>query len=469
MKVDPYQKKSAALFFSLSLVITIVDVYFIVFRPLTLQHLLPLNIFFVVFALFLACSRVSAKPCHTVAGKRLPVLRWLFAIFFIEGLSLLFFVNILQTSQLFLNSEIIPLTVQVPAAAQITHWLLLDWGIFPFALIAILAAGLAYMYYQQHQAATVAALLPNIKKTYYNLFIKRVLNGFIGAVSNFVIIISVSVGLLSLGRLLLMAMNINDIAQIRIGTFVFFLVITGLSTTKVIRWMAVTFSQVFRKREAVAILLYMVIALLIFLLSYLLALPIYHFMQGYVLLPDFSHLNHRSHLQVHWQLLIWAWWVCWSPLLASAIARVSCGYSMRAIIFATLLLPITVAVATVYHITVPGLMLVAHAIFHAYWLSVLGPFVLIAVLMKNNGSKLLVFGFMPVCKQGVAVHTHKPIEFVRSTLQSTIVLMGAFLIRNVYGLQLLTLLAAIPNAIFFMVLSLLFYKNLLHQRRYKQD
>ena len=83
------------------------------------------------------------------------------------------------------------------------HWLLLDWGLFPFSLIAVLAAGLAYMHYRQRHAATISQLMPSVKKTYYEIFIKRVVNGSLGVVSNFVLIISVSVGLLALGRLLL--------------------------------------------------------------------------------------------------------------------------------------------------------------------------------------------------------------------------------------------------------------------------
>lgn len=465
MKVDPYQQKSLLLFGIISLTITVFDIIFIVFFPKLLQNFLSVNVFFIIFSIFLALNRLGgAKASASPSEKKLPLLKWLGAIVAIECLAGLFFVNLLQTAQLFLNAEIIQLHFHVPAAKQILTLLFLKWGLFPFSLIAILAAGLAYVHFRQKESATISNLIPSVKKTYYEVFIKRVVNGSLGAISNFVMIISISLGVLALGRLILSVSGVHGFVQIRIGSMIFFFVVTLLSVLKVIPWLADAFSKTFR-HESVAILLYMLFALVLFLLCYFFAFDVVNFAKQYVTLPNFQHLTVRNHFIVHWPLLFWAWWTCWSPLLASAIARVSRGYSIRAIIVTTLFFPAIVAVFLLEHITVPGLATVSEQVFHAYWLAIIGPLILVGLLMRVNGGKLLVFGLMPRDTEGVATKTIKPINFVRSTLQVTIVFMALFLIRNIYGIQFLTMLAAIPNTVLFIVMAILFYKKLLLNSR----
>lgn len=466
MKIDPYQRKSLMLFGAVSLCITVVDAIFIIFFPLVLQKLLPINFFFAVFALFLALSRFgsirlkSESPIH----KQLPVMQWIGVVFLIECVSGLFFLNILQASRLFLNADILILHFKMPSPVVVLNLVFVDWGLFPFSLIAILAAGLAYVYYHNQQSATISSLLPSLRKTYYELFLQRVVNGSLGVISNFVLIISVSIGILTMGRLILSFAHINNSLQLRLGGLVFVAVITVLSVFKVVPWVAIQFSKFF-KSEALAILCYIILALLLFLSCYFFAFNVVGFANRYVSLPDFRHLNIHSSLQVHWPLLIWAWWICWAPLIATAVARVSYGYSMRAIIVATLILPTVVAVLLELQVTIPGLPVISHAIFHCYKLAMVGPLLLMAVLMRVNGGKLLVFGFMPKDNESLATKTIKPINFVRSTLQVTIVFMAVFLVRNIYGIQFLMLLAAIPNTVFFIVLSLLFYKKVFFENR----
>jgi choline-glycine betaine transporter len=239
-----------------------------------LQRLLPINFFFIVFALFLAASRFGGIPLKSDARsfKKLPVLWWLLIIFLIEAIAGLFFLNILQASQLFLNADILILNFQIPSAGFILNLLFIKWGLFPFSLIALIAAGLAYVYYYQQQAATISHLLPSVKKTYYEVFIKRVVTGSLGTISNFVFIISISIGILTAGRLILSLAHIQDSMQLRVGSLVFFCVVTLLSAFKVIPWLALHFSRLF-KSEGLAILCYIILALMLFLLCYF--FPIY--------------------------------------------------------------------------------------------------------------------------------------------------------------------------------------------------
>lgn len=466
MKIDPYQKKSLFLFGTLSLLITVVDAIFIIFSPAILQKLLPINLFFIVFALFLSCTRFAGFELRSEHSqvKQLSVLKWMLGVLFIESIGGLFFLNILQASQLFLNTEILILNVKIPTLHFVLNLAFIKWGLFPFSLIAILAAGLAYVYYYRQESATISNLLPNVRKTYYEVFIKRVVNGSLGAISNFAFIISISIGILTTGRLILSLVHMNDSVQLRIGGVIFFIIVTLLSVFKIIPWLAIHFSKLF-KSEALAILFYMLLALLLFLFCYFFAFKILDFAGNYISLPDFKHLNIHSALQVRWPLIIWAWWICWAPLLATAVARISYGYSMRAIILATLFFPAIVSLLLSMNVTIPGLASIAHVIFNCYELAVIGPLLLIIILMRVNGGKLLVFGFMPKDGEGIATKTIKPINFVRSTLQVTVAFMAVFLIRNIYGIQFLMLLAAIPNTVFFIIMSLLFYKKIFTDHR----
>lgn len=467
MKHDPYLKKSLILFTALSFIITIVDATFIIFFPHILQKLLVLNTFFIVFALFLMLSRLSNA---TLGNKndRTPTFFWFLKIIAIELFSVLLFVNLLQTSQLFLHTDILPITIQYPSVNQTLHMHLAIWGLFPWSLIAIFAAGLGYIHYQHQESATISNLINNLRHTYYDTFIKRVANSTLGVVSNFVLIISICLGVLVLGKFVLTWLGITQLTQLRTGSLLFFLLVTLVSALKFNDIICDKIHK-FSKNDGIAILCYCAVILGIFLACYVFSTAIVTFAKHYITIPDIQSLTLKHHLLIRWPLFFWGWWMCVTPIVASAIGRVSKGRSIRAVIIATLLLPAIILGLSVSKLDFDWATPIANTLFHATWLALIGPLLLSLILIKVKGSKLLVFGFMPKDEESLVTKTVKPILFLKGTLGVIPFFMAIFLIRNIFGIQFLVLLAAIPNMVFFMVVCLLFYKKLFLNRRFRAN
>lgn len=438
---NAYLKQSLWLLACLVIFVTGFDVLVTLLYPDYVRRFTSINIFFIVFALFtlfspLGRTRLGQSPA------RYSFLKWLLLIFSMQLFSALMFINLLQVAYLYLPYDFFYTHYTIPTATHVMHTLFFDWGLFPWMLIALSGVLVGVLYYNKNQPGLLGLNFPTLRNPYYTLFFKRVINAFLMIETNFGIAVSLVLFILVINLWVLQCLGYTDAFLIRIGDYVFMCLISLLYVTKLMQ-------KIILKR-LVNHTRYISTAFIIFAITLILTLAVSHILAEKFLAP----LTHSIpalpstlslHLAINWDILFWGWWVCWTPLLASFVAKISQGRYVYQIILAQFILPIIAALLIFFQV---DLRIDWYSLFTNPLIALITPLFVLIFLHKRHGSEHLLFGFMPKKINAVALPVYSS-DTTHNLFRVIISLVITFLFHNVFAIQVLVSLIAIPNILFF--------------------
>ncbi|MBS0352105.1 MAG: BCCT family transporter [Proteobacteria bacterium] len=283
--------------------------------------------------LIICFSPLGNKKFGTDQGvqKRYQWWSWLWQVFFLQGCLGAIFFGILVTCA-------IKVPVLTPAQPQLLQnsWyqLLISQGLFPWAVVGLLAITFSFWSYQKNQDAYFASLIKTLNQ---KALIEIIIN-FFGRCSTVFVYCST---LCLLG--LLWASFIGNL-PIAVG-----FALAPLITSLIL--LLFTLSKLYRRtiNKLFSQGLPLFIALFFWVIFFAVAIWL---VNGFVILVAHSQFP-APKLLSYWLKQPWtklglifinSWWLLWTPITAITIARISRGYSVRSILLAILILPLLAAV-----------------------------------------------------------------------------------------------------------------------------
>ncbi|GEM_PF-2683796 len=436
-------------------------------KPDWVFHVLGINYLFLIMAVFLCLSKMGNIHFHGDQDTMLPtysLTKWFGLIVTIEIFASVLFINILQTGLYYLPTMKYT-TFILPDPNVILNHLFLDWGLFPWSLYGILACMLAFFYFHENQPGLFSAILPPLKSTYRDRFIRRGINLFSNIVTNIAFTIMLMMIILQFGIIILHHYQVDNTLNIRLGAAVIYMFLGVLILSPAL---GLFIHHIGRraKRLWVYLIPFIIFTLIALITCTLVGNFLYPYLQG-PLERSGALLQKFKIARGDWQLLYWSWWVICAPLTSSLIARISKGRTLRELLLGTLLLPTIIAYLLVVKNADPSgttalaLDSIGHTLFwmgNNHYFSLLTGLIILGFFMQIKDSRYSMFGFMPYKKSYVTAQPVKTTEFVPPLLQFTMLFIAAFLYSNLRSIQYLATVAAIPSMLFFILCSLLFYR-----------
>jgi len=256
-----------------------------------------------------------------------PFLPWLGKIFLIEGLFVLGFWSI--ANSLFQGGVLLLDDTQITAkqaALSIIDWMLVYWGPFPFALIALMAVGCAYFYFVKADLS----LQPLLKDERISWVLRAYL--VLGAGTNAMLLFTTVVALSLFGVVYHSGFELTQISLI--VNMCLMLVFLGFCSyalrSKIAFWTR-------QKSGFLKVTLVYFALMILFLIGGYYIADIFHVDKATFhifdsLLPDQTP-------EMRWGFFFWAYCVAATPLMGSYIGRYSKGRSIRSVVLAVFALP----------------------------------------------------------------------------------------------------------------------------------
>ena len=225
---------------------------------------------------------------------------------------------------------------------------LVHWGLFPWNIIAILAAGFSYLHNVQQRPMTLSCLL-GVKQTTYRY--DSPLAVTVDVASRLVtvgsLVVTVAFFLFALLRVVLGFCHLPFSVGMHLMVFPVFLITCALLNYP--WWQRQLTWLIHRPRSLVGILIFIMgIAFSLFSVMTVVVVGLSH------LLPPFALLQQVQVFPIHYPvtagfyLILWAWFMGFARLLAATIARLSGARCGREVMMATLVLPLCCALT--YHL-----------------------------------------------------------------------------------------------------------------------
>lgn len=314
-----------------------IGVFFSRFHTLTSNQLFYLHWLVLAVMLGLMITPFGARKLQTDANiPRYAPLAWFGRIAILQAS--------LYAVYLGVNAiclHLLPINIPTPTHTNFLHslhTLLLHFGLYPWAFVALFAVSMAFVGYVLKEDALMYALVKPLKATNADDNFALTLNAF----GNFATFMALAVTLtffILLCATLFTFGQVNIVAGMHVITLFVVLVILLLIVLKPGKKLAL---KLFARAIPTPVSLILVVALIGAFMA-----ALFWLFDGFGLTvipePKFLKATHHIGWIQFWWLLTKAWWLAWMPLAAISIARISAGYRIRTVILATLCLPALLA------------------------------------------------------------------------------------------------------------------------------
>lgn len=456
-KLNPNKLK---LIFTAFFSIIIIPVLLALFARTVLLHITQLSYFFPCFALLLLLTP-AAKILLAESIDQKPIYsfsRWLLLIITAEiVLALLFFSFLYPLIHYiphleYLNKYMTPQSI----AYQFTFF----WGFYPWAMIATLSAALGYICFHEKKPPLFSSLIPEIPHTHYSLVSKRIFHILLGAITSYVIILTISFGAIQLSLLISNLFHLSITYGVNFTTMLLALVMLSLESKKT--W-----------NQAIQFLCRIKIPVGLFLLGMMLIIgallifanlfnPFLNTIVSSVNVPTIE-INPNLSSKRFFDLLIWGWCIGWTPLITSFIANISYGRSIRSVILGVLIFPLLITILGI--IFSNSFVAIIHRI--SEWkilleiLALSGPIFIIFLFRKEQDSRYMVLGFLPRDDTHNITKPRLMIKFIKPFLQTISMLSFIYIFLGYSLISFVSTWGMVPCLILFIGMGLIFYWRIL--------
>ncbi len=215
---------------------------------------------------------------------------------------------------------------------------LFHWGLHPWAIYGVMAAGFGYFAYRKGLPLTVrSALFPLIGARIY---------GPIGHAADIIAVFATTVGVatsLGLGAAQVNAglnylFGVSLSAQVQL---VIIIIITAMATTSVVSGLDRGIKLLSQINIWLAALLLVFVAVVGPTATLLNAFVqnTGDYLQNLIYLSLWTDAWRASGWRVDWTVFYWAWWISWAPFVGMFIARISRGRTIRELMLGVLIAP----------------------------------------------------------------------------------------------------------------------------------
>jgi len=423
--------------------ITLLPLLLLLFAPWVLERLRFVEWGFLGLSLFVLCRSSSASSASYLSFLAKILLGQL-------CLGLLFL------AFLYPILHYIPLSSMDPLFSLSDLSSLFSWrgALHPWPMIALMGLCLAQVFYRDGKPGLFSSFLPKQADEDKDIRLKRIANRTIMALNLMAFLMPLSLSILGLTLWLTGLWDRAPLYGLNISTL---LILIGC--------LVITSSALFRKAVNYCCRIRLPIGLL-FLVWVLLLTPL--FVMANLLAPFIFKLQlmqslpilHAEKIPVSHDLLLWvfwAWWLNWTPLASSYLARIAAGRSGREIIMGTLAMPLLLALVLGFTPVDPGVLigklLDYKAVGAGLMLFSLG--LISALFLSARDSKLFASGFMPDHPDNIYAKHRRTIKFIRPALAAIPILAVAYIFSGLNLIGVALTLAPLPALLGFLCLAIL--------------
>ncbi len=293
----------------------------------------------VVFAFWLAISRVGRiRLGRDDERPEFGLMSW-FAMLFAAGMGIgLVFYGVAEPVFHFQDNPFQIPGDQVSAERTAMRLTFFHWGLHPWAIYGVMAAGLGYFSFRKGLPLTVrSALYPLIGDRIY---------GPIGHVADILAVFATTVGVATSLGLGVQQVNagLNHLMGVEISLGVQLILIALITTAAVIS-VATGLEKGIKFISQLNV--WLAAALLAFVASVgptasLISEFIQNtgdYLQNLIFLSFWTDAYQRTGWQASWTTFYWGWWISWSPFVGMFVARISRGRTVREMILGVTIVP----------------------------------------------------------------------------------------------------------------------------------
>lgn len=441
-------KTNSIIVTAILLLYILIPAFLFLFAKLSFIKFFAINYFFLFFSVFLMISPYGKIRL----GEQLhySTTRWIMMIVALDIILYLLFFSFTHTVTHYIPyQEILGNAVSMKFILQ---ELATQWGMYPWALYAVLAVSMGYMHYCKKRLPLYSSLLPVLKDSYLDTFTKRLVQ--ILLIVNTTFIVCMTVGLFGVQIALVFSKIFQLTPVYELG---FVTLILGIIFLFLLHTPAFERGIQFLSRKKISVGIFFLSTALLLAVFFILLNNIAPTLQFYLLnnnVKTFEFQSISASLSI-WQIAIACWWLGFAMLVATAIMRISYGRSIREIIFAVMLFPIIVTVCGIKFSTVE----INHPILLDV-LALIGPLCLIILFFRSHTAKLFSSGFASFTENYFLAKPRPTIKFIIPVLRG-IAFLGVMYMWMGLTMTSVTLALATFSCLFiFIGFSLLFYCEL---------
>lgn len=311
---------------------------------------------------------------------------------------------------------------------------LTHFGLFPWALIAIIASRMGMVAFVQGEDAYMSDCTKPVTHSDHKQFWGLKLNYDTKLLTYFTFSLTAAsmcllFSLLFNSKAIPIRMNMNPIS-IFLSVVLLVLIVNGVMR----KWLYQLLAKRFPVYISALISLFLIAAVFI-LFSW--------FFAGFNLpsftVPTFSNLNLQHHNALA-KLLLLCFWIGWTPVISVYVARLSKGYSIRQLIAGVLLLPLVIAIIEIALSTL-HFSLHTSSVLISGLISLAGFIYLMKALMSPGMLSSLILSYLP--KHGNTKHRDY-YPFMKNFITLTILFFYCYVFAGAAGIVLLQWIATLP-------------------------
>ncbi|MBA8824994.1 choline/carnitine/betaine transport [Saccharopolyspora lacisalsi] len=310
---------------------------------------------FVVFSLYLACSRYGGIPLSQDGEPpEYSTVSWVAMMFSAGmGIGLIFFGVYEPVAHL---TDPAPWVDAAPgsqeAARQGMAYSFFHWGLHPWAIYSVVALALAYSTYRKGRGNLISSPFQALlgKKRIEDDGWGKPIDIWAIVATKFGGATSLGLGALQIAAGISLFTGIGGgfgqqggggtlMALLVIAVLIVFAVISALSgVSRGIKWLSNTTLVI----AALLVAFILVAGPTVFLLNLApsaLGSYVFHFIPWSLHSPAFGGVSWLS----DWTIFYWAWWISWTPFVSTFIARISKGRTVREFVLGVLIVPTLVS------------------------------------------------------------------------------------------------------------------------------
>ncbi|HLB56223.1 MAG TPA: BCCT family transporter [Coxiellaceae bacterium] len=420
-----YIKAKKGLIFILSPILLLIGIFLFCFTSQAIIN------FFYAFWICLACALfliVTPFGNKKLANEldttpRMHFLHWFLRIIIIELLLIGVYAGISA-----LCGELFPINAAVNKHlfSESLQTELLHFGLFPWSLYGLIAAGMGIIAYRKQDDAYFSNLIQPFTKQNPQGTISVIVN--IGARRCVQFILSIALlfmTLLLISLFLSLPLHVAHGFQ-TVALFTTLILLMLVYTKKIKQYINSLFSRHIPTIYSFPIFC-IVLGVTILILTLIFSASTQHTAaQSYpnIILRWMEYNNATA-----WKIFSVMWWICLTPLVSGFIARISKGYKIRDILLCTLALPIIISLYFIFSHSAS----IALPLFAIKILSIISFLILLPVLINHDNSSNAILSYFP--KNGIGKPRDEQIFFQRA-VQFCILSFYLYLVIGINGLSL---------------------------------
>lgn len=355
-----------------------------------------------------------------------------------------------------LVGERLPVSLSAPNTflSDAFHLLLTQCGLFPWPLVALIAASFGWMSYRTNQDAYLSTTLKPGKQSNPQRPLNLIVNTLVKqatliAIASTFALMTLFIATLFSGQVIPLVSGFQG-GTIFLGFILLTVFVTPFFKRRCHRLLA-------RKMPIFIGILVIIAAtaLLIVGLSWLLA----GFNTQAIAPPTFLKWLLKQNGQTTWSLFSALWWLAWTPLMAALLARICRGYTLRALLYLVLFFP--AALFALLHCPAAVRFLYSLSDRWVTVMSVLGFIILCMILTTNTHLPMTILSYLPA-RDRFKYRDHH--AFFRRVFIFMAAMIYIYLPGGTQLAYLLVIMLTLPMSIALLWSVFAFFKNLVTTR-----